>query len=80
MDQTTKRGDIPLILCNQHGNKLDQMIMKDVAIVPTSVYNPFSLTEAKKGECTLSGRDKKLTVTKGSMKSALTMQSIHPKA
>jgi hypothetical protein len=55
IEKTTEIGDLPGVICNQNGKKLAKTILKDVAIVPSSKYNLFSLTKAIKDGWELSG-------------------------
>ena len=48
IEKTTEIGDLPGVICDQNRNKLTKTILKDVAIVPSSTYNLFSLTKAMK--------------------------------
>ena len=66
--KTTKIGDIPghiCVQCDQHGNKIMHVMMKDVAMVPSSGYNLFSLTKMMLLGWKLIGEDNKLTLQKG---------------
>jgi hypothetical protein len=65
VEKTKEIGDLPGVICDQNGNKLTKTILKDVAIVPSSKYNLFSLTKAMKDGWELIGRKNRLTLKKG---------------
>jgi hypothetical protein len=54
--KTLEMGDLPGIVCDKGGNKLNKTILKDIAIVPSSKYNLFSLMKAMKEGWELSGK------------------------
>jgi hypothetical protein len=64
---------------NKSGSRLERMIIKDVAIVPTSKYNVLSLTKAMEGRWTLKGSNNKLTSTKGEQKNVFNIAINTPK-
>jgi hypothetical protein len=64
VEKTTKIGDISGTVCDKNGNKLNHMIMKDMAVVPNSRYNQFSLTKAMNASWILSGQNNRLTLKK----------------
>jgi hypothetical protein len=65
VEMTTEIRDMPGVVCNRNRNKVTSTILKDVAIVPSSGYNLFSLTKLMKaGWWILSRKDNKLTLTR----------------
>ena len=55
VEKTSKSGDLSGILCDKHGNELQKTMMQDVALVPASGCNLFSIAKSMKSRWTLSG-------------------------
>ena len=64
VEKTTKIGDIDGNVCDQSGNEKLRVKMKDVAIVPSSGFNLFSITKMMLAGWKLSGEREKLVLTK----------------
>jgi hypothetical protein len=79
VETTTEIGDMPGIVCDKNGNKVTSTILKDVAIVPSSGYNLFSLTKLMKAGWILSGKDNKLTLTRNKQEIVFDIEIPTPK-
>ena len=64
VEQATEIADIPGMVCDKNGNKLHRTILKDVAIVPNSGYNLFSLTKMMSDGWILIGEKNSLKLKK----------------
>ena len=64
VEQATEVADIPGMVWDKNGNKLHPTILKDVAIVPNSGYNLFSLTKMMSAGWKLIGDKKSLKLKK----------------
>jgi len=64
VEKTTEIGNIPAKVCDNQGHELVATMMKDVAIVPNSGYNLFSLTKLMEAGWTLIGQKSKMILKK----------------
>ena len=67
-ESTSKVGDMKAVMCNQHGQLGEAVIMKNVSVVPTSGFNLFSLTKMMNAGWTLHGNEDAILLTKGKMR------------
>ena len=78
-ETTTKVGDMKGTMCNQHGQMGDEVIMKNVSVVPTSGFNLFSITKLMNNGWTLHGIDEEVVLTKGKMRLCFDIKVDTPK-
>lgn len=58
-------GDLPGTMCNKEGNALGDATLKDVAYLPTSRFNLFSITKLQREGWVLHGDKDQISLTKG---------------
>jgi hypothetical protein len=58
-------GDLPGMMCSKQGNELGMATLKDVAYLPTSKFNLFSVTKLQRDGWFLHGNKNQIKLTKG---------------
>ena len=61
----THTGDLPGVRCDHQGNQLDNVVLTNVSVVPSSAFNLFSITKMQLQGWLLSGNKDTLWITKG---------------
>ena len=61
----THTGDLPGIRCDHQGNQLDNVVLTNVSVVPSSAFNLFSITKMQLQGWVLGGDKNNLWITKG---------------
>ena len=61
----THTGDLPGIRCDHQGNQLDNVVLTNVSVVPSSAFNLFSITKMQLQGWVLGGDKDNLWITKG---------------
>ena len=61
----THTGDLPGIRCDHQGNQIDNIVLTNVSVVPSSAFNLFSITKMQLQGCVLGGDKDNLWITKG---------------
>ena len=61
----THTGDLPGVRCDHQGNQLDNIVLTNVSVVPSSAFNLFSFTKMQLQGWVLSGNKDRLWITKG---------------
>jgi hypothetical protein len=60
-------GDLPGILCDQHGHALQNVVLHDVTYAPSFKFNLFSTSKLQREGWTMTGNYDSITMTKGGM-------------
>jgi len=77
--KSTAVGDLPVHVCNKFGREVRSVTIKDVAVIPSSSFNMFSLSKVVKDGWLLSGDAKNgLVLTKGTVQVCFNIK-IHTK-
>ena len=61
----THTSDLPGIQCDHQGNQLDNIVLTNVSVVPSSAFNLFSITKMQLQGWVLDGNKDSLWITKG---------------
>ena len=61
----THTGDLPGIRCDHQGNQLDNIVLTNVSVVPSSAFNLFSITKMQLQGWVLGSNKDNLWITKG---------------
>ena len=61
----THTGDLPGIRCDHQGNQLDNVVLTNVSVVPSSAFNLFSIAKMRLQGWVLGGNKDNLWITKG---------------
>ena len=61
----THTGDLPGIRCDHQGNQLDNVVLTNVSVVPSSAFNLFSITKMQLQGWVRGGDKNNLWITKG---------------
>ena len=61
----THTGDLPGVRCDHQGNQLDNVVLTNVSVVPSSTFNLFSITKMQLQGWVLGGNKDSLWITKG---------------
>ena len=61
----THTGVLPGIRCDHQGNQLDNVVLTNVSVVPSSAFNLFSITKMQLQGWVLGGDKNNLWITKG---------------
>ena len=61
----THTSDIPGVQCDHQGNQLDNIVLNNVSVVPSSACNMFSITKMQLQRLVLGGNKDSLWITKG---------------
>ena len=61
----THTGDLPGTRCDHQGHQLDNVVLTNVSVVPSSAFNLFSITKMQLQGWVLGGNKDNLWITKG---------------
>ena len=61
----THTGDLPGVHCDHQGNQLDNVVLTNVSVVPSSAFNLFSITKMQLQGWVLGSNKDSLWITKG---------------